>query len=281
MPEPLSPQALQEHMLQGWAVQGILIICSLLLSGAVFGILYAFGKDGLVIQKRRWIVVAISSLMAYGALSLIVHVRNDLNAIKIAEKQMDEHTAKQMELVDNELAAIRTETLELSKRGLKADVLAASGITPTIQTNSTSLATVGGAPYSPLNRTIESGINMAFVLRVSNSGRPTTAWGWRASIVLPDGKEIPAIIPQCTLPTNSGAFPTVIGPVILTKENNMLEALSFNPLATGAGEVVWLVVHVNGLEKPPEGSHFIITFEDVYGRQTKIDHPWTDVHEAK
>lgn len=60
----------------------------------------------------------------------------------------------------------------------------------------------------------------------------------------------------------------------VTMANNLPSELSSNPLGTGAAEVGWIPIHINGITDIQEGTHFIISFEDVYGRKTVIDHDW-------
>jgi hypothetical protein len=128
----------------------------------------------------------------------------------------------------------------------------------------------------------ESGINMLFIIRVVNKGAPTTAWNWKASVTLPGGGKMDAQIPSIAhFGSGSGdtsspmpPLPTAYGPYKLKMEDNLLGALASSPLASGAGKQGWVVVHVNGLTEPPTGATFTISFEDVFGRQTKVEDLW-------
>ncbi|HUA68867.1 MAG TPA: hypothetical protein VMA13_10005, partial [Candidatus Saccharimonadales bacterium] len=117
------------------------------------------------------------------------------------------------------------------------------------------------------------GINMLFVMRVSNSGAPTTAWNWRAYVVLPGGGVMDAQIPSVMgLPQTP--LVTAFGPYTPKLEDHLIGALSSSPLPSGGGKEGWIVVHVDNLSRVQNGTHFVITFEDVYGRETKVDHLW-------
>jgi hypothetical protein len=51
--------------------------------------------------------------------------------------------------------------------------------------------------------------------------------------------------------------------------------MAVTPLATGGGKIGWLMIHVNGITRVPDGSHIVLRFDDVFGRETKIDHIWS------
>ena len=91
-----------------------------------------------------------------------------------------------------------------------------------------------------------------------------------------DGKEheMDASIPSVVTKTNESVM-TIVGPVNITKGNFLIDALSFTPLASGAAGNYWLLVHVNGINEIPTGTHIVISFTDVFERETKIDYIWT------
>jgi hypothetical protein len=72
----------------------------------------------------------------------------------------------------------------------------------------------------------------------------------------------------------SEPLPTVVGPYKPTLEKNLLQSLSFSPLPTGGANNGWCVIHINGLDSIPAGARFVITFEDVFGKQTRLEHVW-------
>lgn len=181
--------------------------------------------------------------------------------------------------VSSELKDIHATAIERENRGLRAEILLAGPVVGTNAPPSTNTTvTLQGISSSPQNRTMETGIDMAFVLRIANSGAPTTAWAFKAYIILPDGKEMDAGIPSIVIPLDKdkeiATLSTVVGPYRLTGSRFILDALAFTPLETGAANNYWLMVHVNGLHEVPSGTKFIITFDDVYGRETKVQDLW-------
>jgi len=132
--------------------------------------------------------------------------------------------------------------------------------------------TVGSGDFgTTVNST---GFNMAFVVHVVNSGRASSAWNWQASFILPNGQTLDASIPSISS-ISDNVIGTSRGPYRMGMENNLLQTLSFDPLASGAGLTGWFIVHVKGIDAPPVGSHFIITFTDAFNHIAKIDHYWT------
>jgi hypothetical protein len=181
------------------------------------------------------------------------------------------HLNQQVE--DMRIAAVGREN-----RGVEAGVFFAGKSVSVFMTNvDFSTATSQGMSLTPENKTMQSGADMIFVLRVSNSGAPTTLWNYKAYINLigQDGKEheMDASIPSTIIRTNN-VIMTLVGPITLTKENFLLDALSFDPMQTGAAGNYWLTIHINGMAEIPTGTHVIITFNDVLGRETKIEHVW-------
>ena len=274
----LSVQALQDNMLQGWVCGVVTLLCSLLFSAFLYGVAYAFGKEGDVVPRRRWILFVGSGLMAFAVLSAVEHFYNSMIRSQIAYAQLNVLISKQLEVADKELEAIRNQTSEVASRGLKADILGVIKLVNQIKsaTNASIAGTVSGVSDNELNSNIGSGIDMALILRIANSGMPATAWKWKVRLVLPDGKEIPASIPELVLKDGEsiGILPTVAGNYDLVKNRNLLQAMSFEPLGSGASADLWTIIHVNGITKLPKNSHFIIGFEDVYGRLIKVDHTW-------
>jgi hypothetical protein len=173
---------------------------------------------------------------------------------------------------------MRTAAIGRENRGLSAGVI---GITPIKNVTSTNpnpninFTTLQGVVDSVQKKTIESGTEFAVAIRIANAGPPTTAWNYRAYIILPgqDSKEIDAIIPGLLL-EKAGDISTAFGRVKATKENFMIDALSSTPLATGAAGIYWMEIHINGIKEVPLGTHVVITFTDVFDRVTKVDYIW-------
>jgi hypothetical protein len=180
----------------------------------------------------------------------------------------------------HQISDMRTAAVGRQNRGLGADIIQASPIHSVnliagAPTNG-EVGTLQGVISSPENRTLQSGIDMSFVLHVYNSGEPTTAWGFNSYIVLPDGKEMDASIPSVLVEPDKdlGIIPTSVGNYKLSGDKFLLNALAFTPMATGAAGDYWLTVHVNGLSEVQSGTLFVITFKDVFNRTTTIQDRW-------
>jgi hypothetical protein len=162
--------------------------------------------------------------------------------------------------------------------GLSAKVIGAGGMQLKYFTNSltTNIASsVGSFPTTALNRVVVEGADYMMVLRVANSGPPTTAWEWQVKVVMPDNREQPALFPPLSLDLASMAdLPTIVGPYHCTMENNLLQSLSFHKLDMGDAVNVWTIIHINGLKTLPENSRFVISFEDSYQRTNTFEHVW-------
>lgn len=175
---------------------------------------------------------------------------------------------------DQQIEDIRNGSMQ--KGDLRAGILAALPLgksEPSTNIIEGTMSSAGGNAAAA-----QSGINMLFIIRVVNLGAPTTAWNWKASIILKGGGTMDAQIPSIAhfgdASTPLPPLPTAYGPYTLKMDDNLLGALSSSPLVSGAAKQGWIVVHVNNLTEPPEGATFIITFEDVFGRQTKIEDVW-------
>jgi hypothetical protein len=57
-------------------------------------------------------------------------------------------------------------------------------------------------------------------------------------------------------------------------EDQLIQALAVNPMPHGGGKIGWLVFNVAGFNEMPEGAVVILTFEDVFGNETKLQHKW-------
>jgi hypothetical protein len=117
------------------------------------------------------------------------------------------------------------------------------------------------------------GMDMMFVIRIVNTGPASSLWNWKSSIRLPGGSKIGGVIPSIT-GVSTTVVPTVAGPFLPTFENNMLQLLSLHSLGSGEPAEGWLLVHYNGLNTPQDGTLFKISFDDVFGNETRIEHTW-------
>jgi len=132
--------------------------------------------------------------------------------------------------------------------------------------------TMSGISTGPGNAQIGKGVNYLVILRVDNSGEQSVAWGWKASLVMPGGSKLSGFIPS--VGGVDGTVATVIGPVRMRLENNLLQSLSESPLARGTARVGWLPIHFNNLNELPQGTVIQITFTDVFGHEVRIEHVW-------
>lgn len=170
---------------------------------------------------------------------------------------------------------IRTSATQRENRGLEVGLFSTGLVKPTAPATNYDVAdlTEQSMPLSPQNRSMQSGVDVAVILHISNAGEPTTIWNCQTYAILPGGKEIDATIPEVVVSTNQ-SVPTLIGMVQLNKTNFLLDALSTTPLATGASGIYWVAVHINGISEIPAGTHIYITFDDAYNRKTKVDYMW-------
>jgi hypothetical protein len=157
------------------------------------------------------------------------------------------------------------------KGGLKWQIILCGPSGPVVTSTNVSLATIS-SENAGLTK-IGSGISILFIVRIVNTGPDTTAWNWKAGVAIPGGSTLEGTIPSVSELADV-ILPTVIGPYKPTKDNNLLQVLSTHPLKTGDTITGWLVMHVNGLDSTPNDCHFIVSFEDNFGRQIQIDDHW-------
>lgn len=245
---------------QNWVIWIIALIFGIAIAAIAFGALWIFDKhNAMNPKKRKYFFIGISLLSALfiGTAAIICGVLTSVT------NHFDQQTED-----------MRTAAIGRENRGIQAGILNISKIVILSNTNGTdfSQATSQGIPNSLENRTIETGADLGVIIRVSNAGEPTTLWDYKCIIILPgqNGRQIDAMIPSVIM--SNQVIPTIVGPIKMTKENFLLDALSSNPLPTGAAGCYWLDIHVNGLHEVPLESHIIISFHDVIGRETKIDY---------
>lgn len=120
----------------------------------------------------------------------------------------------------------------------------------------------------------EKGVNLFVILKIDNIGPPSTAWSWKARIVIPGGTEIAAAIPGVLISSNSTPIGTLIGPYFPKMEDNLVSSMALTQLAQGGSKIGWLLLHIGGITQIPENSRICISFQNVFGKETKIEHPW-------
>jgi hypothetical protein len=150
---------------------------------------------------------------------------------------------------------------------MEADVLGVVPIPPShvqASTNISALATNAVATMSGIgtNKLEEGGINLIVILRVSNSGQPSTAWNWRVDLKAPNGNVFSAVIPSVA--SIAGNFTTKIGLVHIGLENNLLSMFNETSLPTGTAKVGWIPLHINGLNSIEDNSELLIVFDDAF-----------------
>jgi hypothetical protein len=57
-------------------------------------------------------------------------------------------------------------------------------------------------------------------------------------------------------------------------DNNLLTLLSETPLASGAAKIGWFPIHINRINPPQKGTKIVICFEDIFGREVRVEHVW-------
>ncbi len=118
-----------------------------------------------------------------------------------------------------------------------------------------------------------NGFSFQMVLRVVNAGESSVAWNWKAYIILPNSKEkIEALIPFYV--SCDGTMTTPFGPIQITTENNLVQSLVTTELPRGRAAIGWVGLHVNGIKSVPWGTRFVITFEDAFKHETRVEHVW-------
>jgi len=239
-----------------WILEGLLkdlvvkIILSCLFPVGVWLVLFIFGLEARVIRPKRKVFWIAGFFTAFLAVDLLVESARHFNS------QMED---------------IRNATPRHG--GFRAGLISAFKINNPMQP-STNQITVTMSGIGPQNANIDqNGANFGFILRIENSGQPSVAWNWKVSIYLPSGQQMDAAIPSLAV-DSSGPIATIIGPYYLKMEDNLIQSLATSPLPTGAGKIGWMIIHMNGINEIPIGSRFILTFDDVFGRQTKIEHVW-------
>jgi hypothetical protein len=253
-----------DAFLADWTVRAI---AGIVVPSCVYYFLWIFKAGHPVMNKktRRHFFVA-SAIIVFLGLGLFIHVFHHFdNEIKGAtysayppDGRLQAGVLCLMPLAPPQLMPLPNAPLPNGKKQTK-------------QTNEIP-ATLAGATSGAANMT--NGYNMLFVIRVSNSGPPTTAWGWNISAILPNGGKMDVQIPSVSGFTVNAPLPTVYGPYNLKLEDNLLDKLASSPLAFGGSAEGWIAVHLNGLTEVPSGTKFIITFSDVFGKQVKIEHIW-------
>jgi hypothetical protein len=143
-----------------------------------------------------------------------------------------------------------------------------------ILTNASQLPsnTIGAAtPTAP----DADGFNLEMILRIVNAGETSVAWNWRAFYVLPGSKEqVPTLIPSYFAISSPGPVMTPFGALHVTSENNLVQSLVTTSLPRGQAVVGWVIIHVNGIKTLPWGTRFILTFEDAFRQETRVDYVW-------
>jgi hypothetical protein len=67
---------------------------------------------------------------------------------------------------------------------------------------------------------------------------------------------------------------TPFGYFHVTMENNLVQSLVTTEIPRGEAVIGWMPIHVNGVPTLPWGTRFIVTFENAFKQETKIEHLW-------
>ena len=253
-----------------WIFSGIIQNGAIWILGLVFAAVFWLGLFGsLWLFDRHHVMKAPKKKYFFVGISLIVGIVFGVTLIFCGMMtSVARHLNRQVE-------DMRTAAVGRENRGLIAGILCIAKINSLEDTNVVyNEPTSQGLYSSPQNKTIETGSDFCVVVRISNQGAASSLWNYKAYIVLPGGKEIDASIPSLKIPKSSNVIPTLFGPYKCAKENFLLDALSFSPMESGASGNYWLLIHVNGITEVPSGTHFIISFTDVFVRETRIDYIW-------
>lgn len=256
----------RDGALQNWVVWVFCAGVAVAFSAIAYWMLWIFNKhDAMNPQKRKHFfgLVFLLSFIVILALTAFCNMMNSATR----------YFSAQVEVIKNDVIQRQKEK---SAAGLRANLLNMGQFSSgtNVVTNKTimSMSAISGKDAKIDEN--GSGINVLCVIRIMNSGMPSTAWNWKAHIVLVGGTKIEASIPSVAV--NEGqSIPTIAGPFSPTYQNHLPDALAFVPLQTGGGTNCWLALHINGLDKIPEGAHFIITFNDVNDKEVRIEHVFT------
>jgi hypothetical protein len=236
-------------IVEGWLMLFLTLAVSYGVMWLVRGLLFAFGKEGILTAKRRKYFFTIGSFFVFVFLLFAMHISTLLQDISAASPRKGGFRANFLSL--GQVATVKY-----------IDTMTNS-MTPM------TLAGIGAANVKP------GGIDMILVVKIDNSGQPSVAWNWKSFVELPGGSKIEAYIPGLSFPSNT-VFQTVVGPIQATAQNNLIQSMSVTPLQTGAGFIGWMMIHVNDITTLPPGSRIFLSFDDVFGRETKIEFLWTE-----
>ena len=248
----LNLETIKDHLLNHAVVYALTVVISCGLAWLCYGFLYVLGKHTVIAKEKRKYFFLLASIVLFFSITMY-------------------------ERMDRQLEDIRSGASHPG--GLHAGVIWVGRIddsqfkyiTNAIPSTN-DVFTMSSISTSPGNAQIGKGVNYVVILRVDNSGEQSVAWGWKASLVLPGGSKLSGFIPS--VGGVDGTVPTVIGPIRMRLENNLLQSLSESPLARGTAKVGWLPIHFNGLNELPNGSVIQITFIDVFGHEVKVEHVW-------
>jgi|GEM_PF-4239389 len=243
-------ESLRRNILENWLLVLLTAIVTALVLWGVHGILYAFGKESTLTPERRKYFYGIGSIFVFCFLLFAQHITSLLQDISAASPRKGGFRA-------GFLALIKIDSIKF------ADLA-------TNQVSTITMSGIGGTP-----RISEHGVQIGLIVKIDNSGQPSTAWNWKAHVEIPGGSKLEARIPGVSIQSNT-IVQTVVGPFTIAPENNLISSLSVNPLPTGAGTIGWLMIHVNEISAIPEGARIVLTFEDVFSRPTKVQFVWTD-----
>jgi hypothetical protein len=216
-------KSIGKGLLQNWGLEVLAVIIGVLFYCGLWFSLFLFGRhDVTTAPKKKHFFIGISFLVTvFFGLVLIL----DSMMSSVAR-----HLNQQVE--DMRIAAVGREN-----RGLYGDIVlagpGASNNNPKYApTNYT--ATLQGMPSSPLNSTLQSGVDMDFVLHIYNSGPPTIVWNFKSYIILPDsnGKQVDAIIPSLLISKNSKEIATIDTPVGPYQPGNFRQHFASRTTAT-------------------------------------------------
>ena len=234
-------EALRDSIARSLLTGLVTFIISCVLTGLAWLVLYSLGKDTSIQPKKRKYFLLGSTVLFLIIISAYLTIHRQLEAISKTTPRSG---------------------------NMQADVLGVVPIPPShvqastnifVLTTNPVVATISGIGTNKLE---EGGINLIVILRVSNSGQPSTAWNWRVDLKAPNGNLFPAVIPSVA--AIAGNFPTIIGEVHIGLENNLLSMFNETSLPTGTAKVGWIPLHINGLNSIEDNSELLIVFDDAF-----------------
>jgi hypothetical protein len=127
------------------------------------------------------------------------------------------------------------------------------------------------------------GFYVVFNLRLTNPGKPTTAWSWKLRAKLPGGQQyeynpLEQLYSKFTFELQD-TMDTNAPPVVVTHENYLPSLLLEKTVGPDRGAHGWICFQVTDIPKEQmakSGTQFVIELEQGDGSKRTVEHIWTN-----